>query len=123
MAAEESSRRVGVSGHETQGVGDQPRDPGLSHAHDKSERVSGDRDGSAHVSRLDVVVERSAHGACRPLELVRLTRGKLGVAKADEQRCGLIVHRLLFLRSQPALEVGERLLVGIRGQRRLPGAE
>ena len=87
----------------------------------QGERICGDGDRAAHVPGLGVVLEGAAQAGDRRLQLVWRERRQLGAAEAEEQLGGLVVHRLVPLRGERALEVGERLLGGMRRERGLTG--
>ena len=88
----------------------------------QGERIGGDGDRAAHVPGLDVVVEGAAQAGDRGLQLVwwRASPAGRGRGRRAALRPRRRSPRSPF-RGERALEVGERLLGGVRRERGLAG--
>src|SRR5262249_7491100 len=85
------------------------------------ERIRRDGNRAAQFHAVGVMLEGEPQVAYRKIQLVRRERRQLGAAEAEEQLGGLVIHRLIPLRVERALEVAERLLGGVRRERGLAG--
>ena len=86
-----------------------------------ADRIRGELDRPPRVAGVDVVLERLPHALQRLTEVVALSAQELGAHERNEQVGGLLVQRPALPRGERALEVGNRVLIGVGGKGLLAG--